>query len=225
MSAFLKAAEIAPRMTVADLLGERPLVILAPHPDDETLGCGALLFDAATMGVPCTVICLSDGSRSHPNSASYPASRLAALRRKEFEAAVAILAPQALTHWLGHPDCGIPPDTHLAPLLPQNALVLASWGGDPHIDHQRTAQIAQREVGARLDLALAYYPIWGRFADQPVPMRRLRASAASHKAKRDALACHRSQMTDLIKDDPDGFVMEDWHQRHFIETEEIVIAP
>ena len=40
-----------------------------------------------------------------------------------------------------------------------------------------------------------------------------------------ALACHRSQMTPLIDDDPEGFVMEPWRQEHFLTHPEIVIAP
>lgn len=225
MSGFLEAAAAAPIIHPTDLVGTRPLVILAPHPDDETLGCGALLFDCAAAGVPCTVICVTDGSRSHPNSRAYPAMALADLRRGEFEAAVSMLAPYARTHWLGLPDCGIPPDAGIVDLLPPNALLLATWEGDPHIDHEMTARLAARAAAKRPDIALMLYPVWGRFTDRCVPVFHLHASPAARHAKRAALACHRSQMTSLIQDDPEGFVMEDWRQQHFLETEEIVIAP
>ena len=68
MSGFLDALTHAPQITVGELLGERPLVVLAPHPDDETLGCGALIFDAASRGADCHIICVTDGSRSHPRA-------------------------------------------------------------------------------------------------------------------------------------------------------------
>lgn len=225
MSGFLDSIAIAPMMTAADLIGPRPLVVLAPHPDDETLGCGALIYDAAKSGTPCTVICVTDGSRSHPNSAKYPTERLASLRRREFNAAVMHLAPAARTHWLGHPDCGIPLDADIAALLPQNALLLATWAGDPHVDHERTAQLAQSAAAIRPDISLRFYPIWGRFTDQSCQAHRLHASPAARKAKRAALAYHRSQMTEMIDDDPTGFVMEAWQQRYFLEAEEIILAP
>ncbi len=219
MSGFLDMAAKAPTVTVAELLQGRPLTVVAPHPDDETLACGALIHDAAALGVPITIICVTDGSRSHPNSATYPARRLADLRRSELEAAVDILAPRATVHWLGHPDCGIPSDATLP--IPADALVLASWDGDPHIDHQVTACLARAQVRAD---ALAFYPVWGRFTDATAPARLIHASVAGIAAKRRALACHRSQMTALIDDDPDGFVMEGWRQDHFLTSAEIVIA-
>ena len=77
MSGFLDALAGAPGISVDDLLGGRALVVLSPHPDDETLGCGALLHDASSQGVSCHVVCVTDGSRSHPNSIQWPAPRLA----------------------------------------------------------------------------------------------------------------------------------------------------
>lgn len=229
MSGFLDAALDAPEIGVGDLLAARPLVILAPHPDDETLGCGALLFDAAARGNPCTVVCVTDGRRSHPGSRAWPPARLAALRQAELAQAVQVLAPGARTHWLGHPDCEAPSDTAaaaaLSALIPQGAVLLATWEGDPHVDHQRTARLARHVAQARPDVTLWFYPIWGRFSDRPAPLRRIRATSAARAAKARALACHRSQMTPLIEDDPGGFVMEDWRQRHFLTQPEMIIAP
>ncbi len=219
MSLFLE--NLGPPMTVDQLLGGRPLVVLAPHPDDETLGCGALLFDAARQGVACSVICVTDGSRSHPRSRGWPAERLAALRRSELEDAVAILG--ATLHWLGQPDCQARADTDIAHLIPPDAFLLATWQDDPHVDHGAVATLARRM--ARADVALGFYPIWGRFTDRTARARTILASPEARQAKRRALSCHRSQMTRLIDDDPEGFVMETWRQEHFLEHPEIVIAP
>ncbi|MDH2329164.1 PIG-L family deacetylase [Cereibacter sp. SYSU M97828] len=207
-------------MTPAELIEGRPLVVLAPHPDDETLGCGALLFDAAAAGIETRVICVTDGSRSHPNSTTWPPARLAAQRRRELEAATAQLGAEM--HWLGHPDCGVPEDVPLDHLIPADALVLASWGGDPHCDHESVARLAQK--AQRQDTRLAFYPVWGRFTGSRIVARPLVATAMALAAKRRALACHRSQMTPMITDDPEGFVMEDWRQAHFLEHPEVVIA-
>lgn len=219
MSGFLE--NLGPPLTAAELLAGRPLVVLAPHPDDETLGCGALLFDAASQDVPCSVICVTDGSRSHPNSRIWSSDRLAQQRRGELEAAVAVLG--VTMHWLGHRDCQVQMDADISHLIPENALLLATWEGDPHVDHQSVALLARRI--SRPDVALAFYPIWGRFTDRTAKARPVAASGAALAAKRRALACHRSQMTHLIDDDPEGFVMEAWRQEHFLEHPEIIIAP
>ena len=218
MNGFLQ--HLGEPIAVDELLAGRPLVVLAPHPDDETLGCGALLVDAAAQGASCSVICVTDGSRSHPKSTKWPAERLAKERRRELEAAVAILG--ATMHWLGHRDCQVQMDADISPLIPQDALLLATWEGDPHVDHQSVAQLAQKM--ARPDVMLAYYPIWGRFTNLTARARPIVASRAAREAKRRALACHRSQMTPLIDDDPEGFVMEAWRQEHFLMHPEIIIA-
>ena len=235
MTPLLAAAASAPSVTARDLLGGRTaLTVIAPHPDDETLGCGALLHEAAAQGVACNVICVTDGSRSHPNSPTWGASRLARARAAEIRSAVALLAPGASVDHLGHPDCATP---HVGPaaeicvarldaLTPRHALVLAPWGADPHADHERTAALVRRLAAGRPDVALLSYPIWGRFADAIPPgwIRTLRPSGAARSAKRAALACHRTQMTRLIADDPDGFVMCQANQAHFLDHPEIFLA-
>lgn len=228
MSGFLDHLSTARHLTVEALLADRPLVILAPHPDDETLGCGALLFDAAARGTPCHVICVTDGSGSHPGSRAWPAARVAQTRQAELRAACAILAPKARVHWLGYGDRAAPDDAQAAAqvsaLIPTGALVLASWGHDPHIDHQQVARLANRIAAGRPDTALAFYPVWGRFTDLTPPAELIEATPAALAAKRLALACHRTQMTPLIHDDPSGFVMTGAHQTHFLTHPEIVIA-
>ena len=219
MSRFLD--NLGSSMAVADLLDGRPLVVLAPHPDDETLGCGALLFDAAAAGVCCSVICVTDGSRSHPKSRTWPPDRLAQQRRAELEAAVAVLCVPM--HWLGHRDCHVQTDADISDLIPKGSLLLATWEGDPHVDHQSVALLGRRM--ARPDVTLAFYPIWGRFTDRIASARTMAASEPARLAKRKALACHLSQMTRLIDDDPEGFVMEAWRQEHFLDHPEIIIAP
>ncbi len=228
MSRFLDAVAPVPRITAAELLRNRPLAILAPHPDDETLGCGALLFDASAREIACHVICVTDGGGSHPNSQRWPAPRLAQARAAELRRAVSILAPAAQVTCLGHPDGAAPDDAstaqQIADRIPQNALVLASWAGDSHRDHQQVARLARRIQAFRADVALAFYPIWGRFADRVASARLIDASPAAQAAKIRALACHRTQMTGLIDDDPTGFVMSLNHQQHFLSHPEIVVA-
>ena len=57
--------EDIPAVAASVLLRGRPLLVLAPHPDDESLGCGALLAQAFA-GAGAHVACLTDGAASHP---------------------------------------------------------------------------------------------------------------------------------------------------------------
>ena len=52
-------------------------LLLAAHPDDETLGAGGLLARLARDGVRCDVVVLTDGEGSHPDSPTHTPARLA----------------------------------------------------------------------------------------------------------------------------------------------------
>ncbi|ETX16338.1 GlcNAc-PI de-N-acetylase [Roseivivax halodurans JCM 10272] len=234
MTPLLVAASAANRTSAADLLaGHSALVVVAPHPDDETLGCGALLYEANAAGMPCRVICMTDGSASHPRSRVWPRARLAGLRRAELESALSLLASHAEVFWMGYPDCHLPEPGaddacagRLAALIPDGALVLAAWSGDPHIDHKRSAALLTRALRHRPRTARLAYPIWGRFApgEAPPGMKVLDPAPDARAAKSRALGQHASQMYPLIGDDPDGFVMTKADQAHFLDHPEIFHA-
>ena len=79
----LAAAGSLPLRPVRDALADRPFIVIAPHPDDESLGCGGLIADACRQGVGAKVVIVSDGAGSHPNSKAYPRERLTTLREVE----------------------------------------------------------------------------------------------------------------------------------------------
>ena len=213
--------------------GPGGFLVLAPHPDDESLGCGGLIAEAVARGRPVRVVILSDGAASHPGSARFPPARLAALRQEETRAAVAELGldPERDLHFLGLPDAALPssgPDfdaaisrlSHLAQRDGCPNAVFTTWGHDPHRDHA-----AARAIGGALARALPSqpklfaYPVWGWAFAHPVPgfplppephlsewPRGVRITVDRHlPAKRRAVAAHRSQFTRLIDDDPAGF--------------------
>ena len=74
---------------------------------------------------------------------------------------------------------------------------------------------------------LTRFPVWGRFveigADGDDELVRFVPDAALKALKARALACHASQMTALIDDDPDGFVMPAAMQSHFVEHDELFL--
>jgi len=234
LSEMMIRAATAPFATMDDIVGSGGLVVLAPHPDDESLGCGGLLREAAMAGRPVAVIAVTDGRLSHPNSPSVNGDMLAQMRAAELRAAVHALHPDITVHDLGFRDCNIA-DTSPAAVavivsvmdsVAATALVTA-WQGDPHKDHVATAALARQAAARHGQATLWSYPIWGRFSDDDgqVPATIIRFDTEAHQAaKTAAIACHRSQMTDLITDDPQGFVMAPAMQMHFIHHPEVFLA-
>ena len=86
------------QMPVADLegiIGDSNPLVLAPHADDESLGCGGLLAQCVADGRAPGILVLTDGTGSHPNSRTHPAPILRAVREAEAREAAAILGVAA----------------------------------------------------------------------------------------------------------------------------------
>jgi LmbE family N-acetylglucosaminyl deacetylase len=196
--------------------GERPL-ILAPHADDESLGCGGLIAACCARGRQPFVVILTDGAGSHPGSKQYPPERLRQVRAGEARQALATLglAPENLV-FFDYPDTALPAGPAVTARVAMLArdqgctIMLAPWLYDPHCDHEAAAIMA-REAARAANCRLLSYPVWGWLLppDQPLPVNNVagyRLPIAAHlEAKRSAVAAHASQYSDLIKDSPDGF--------------------
>lgn len=206
-------------------LQARRITVIAPHPDDESLGCGGLIAALAGDLRNVQIVFVTDGAGSHPNSAAWPPARLIARRRSEAEEALVRLGaghqPRA---FMGLPDAHAPgPDDAdgeaavqlLAGLLSTFGpeLVLVPWRRDPHCDHRAACSLARAAlVRAGLQPDVLEYAVWldelGAPEDFPVAGEAeqvvfdIREVAAR---KRHAVQAHLSQTTDLIADDPDGF--------------------
>ena len=213
----------------------RPVLVLAPHPDDESLGCGLLLSERWRSGRPAHVACLTDGGASH-RSRAWPPSRLAALRRVELEQAVRRLGgdPDRDLTWMGYRDAALhrlhgPGDdlarqvAILVDRLGAGALVTAS-GDDPHCDHEAGARAARAVAALRPALVLWSYPVWSRWhawrGGREAPGHALHLPER-RDAKRAAIAAHRSQMGLVVHDDPTGFVMPAGFADRFADAPEI----
>jgi LmbE family N-acetylglucosaminyl deacetylase len=221
---FFEAVEALPETSFEALVGAGGLVVVAPHPDDESLGCGGLIAEAAARGRALRIVVVSDGTRSHPNSRRYPREALRDLREAEARAALAALgADPASACFLRLPDAAVPRsgagfEAGVAAILAaaqdcQASAIMVTWAHDPHCDHQAAhamAQAAARQAGVRLQA----YPVWGHRLppDHPVPEgapRGGRLPIGPHlPAKRRAIAAHRSQTTPMIDDDPEAFCLD-----------------
>lgn len=87
------------------------VLVVAPHPDDETLGCGRAIALLRSLNCKVQVLVISDGTLSHPRR-KYPAPALRTLRESETLAAMSLLGVEASdVTFLGLPDGAIPTQT------------------------------------------------------------------------------------------------------------------
>lgn len=216
-----------------------PTLVIAPHPDDETLGCGGAVALLRSRGVPVWVLVLSDGAASHPNSRKFPRRRLTRVRLTESLTALdglGVLPPSVFFFNLPDGDLPLPGDSRFGPTLERCAAVLertrprtvlAPWRRDPHADHRAAWQLAAAAVRGR-GARLLEYPVWlwdlAAQADRPRrgEARALRLDITPVLSlKRRAISAYRSQLTGLISDDPTGFRMSTETRAHFEQPWEV----
>jgi LmbE family N-acetylglucosaminyl deacetylase len=222
--AFLEAADRLPPADLETLVGPGGLVVVAPHPDDESLGCGGLIAAACAAKRDVRLVVVSDGCGSHTHSALYPPERLRDLREAETLRAVAVLglAPEHVT-FLRLPDAHVPSDGPRAEAAAGAVIgaaqacragaVFVTWRHDPHCDHKAAAAIVALARGRMPGVRIYEYPVWGWTLPPetevgPAPEGLCLDVSAFRATKAKAVAAHASQTTDLISDDPTGFRLE-----------------
>lgn len=193
------------------------VVVVAAHPDDETLGAGGLLAELAATGRPAEVVVVTDGAASHPGSPTVGPEALAVRRAAEVRLAVDELSPRSPVTLLGYPDGAVRESrssvtADLRGLLAAGsppALLVAPWRGDGHRDHRVTGEICA-ELAHERGAPLVEYPLWmwhwGTPDDPRVPWARLRALPLSDRSvvrKHRAVARHETQVRALSGDPAD----------------------
>ena len=212
------------------------LVVLAAHPDDESLGAGGLLAASAQCGADIVVVIATDGDASHPDSSTHQPTELARIRRREVADAVARVAPAASVRHLGLPDgrlshYGDALDAALASVAPGPVRLVTPWRDDLHPDHEACARAGAR-LATRGDVEHWEYPIWAwHWADpsaDDLPLDRLRRvelTDAQRAAKRAALAEHVSQHSALSDLPGDEAILPPAVLAHFDRPYECFVMP
>jgi LmbE family N-acetylglucosaminyl deacetylase len=240
-AAVLAAWRSLPLACLDRICGGRPLLVLAPHPDDESLGCGGLIAETCARGEIVHVAILTGGTRSHPNSKTHPAPRLKALREAEARAAVGTLGlPQKRLGFLALRDGEAPHDgpefaaavNRLAALIAAHDIgtVCATWRHDMHDDHV-AAHLIAAAAAARTGARHFSYPVWGwTLPDEhelpDIAVRGVRLDIAHHlEAKRRAIAAHASQLGEAITDDLAGAVLPERLLVNCTQPYEVFLEP
>lgn len=199
-----------------DELAAMAFIVLAAHPDDETLGAGGFLARLNAAGAAIDVLLCTAGEASHPDSPTTTPDQLAALRLAEFRAAVSGLAPGAAREFLhfrdGHLDAdrdriaAAVKESIAASGRPANQVVIvAPYRSDGHTDHDVLGAVAA-EVAAQGGHGLLEYPVWYWLWASPADGAwqswvRVPLTADEQRAKAAALLAHTSQ-TEPLSDQP-----------------------
>ncbi|MDQ1085265.1 PIG-L family deacetylase [Microbacterium sp. SORGH_AS_0344] len=214
------------------------IVVVAAHPDDETLGAAGVLATAAARGIPVDLLIATDGEGSHPDSPTHTPATLALMRRRELHAAAEALGLSGAPVFLGLPDGGT--DEHrdaiaaaLVDILDSagsdRTLVLSTWRGDGHRDHRVVGEVVEEVCAARRVRSRAF-PIWlwhwGGPDDVPWDRaERLALGTGVKDARTRALDAHASQFLPLSAAPGDEPVVHPGMRAHFERDAEVFLAP
>lgn len=171
-----------------DLRHCRRALVLAPHPDDEAIGCGGLLIRLQELGIATRVVLASDGS-----GAGELPEGTDAIRQAEFMASLGTLGRDLEAELWRLPDGQLNAheatlEAHMAAAIDafDATLLIAPWPGDMHPDHAALGQAALT-CHRRCPLAqgVLFFEVWS-----PLPATHLLDVTAEWPRKQAALGCH-----------------------------------
>ncbi|OIR07341.1 1D-myo-inositol 2-acetamido-2-deoxy-alpha-D-glucopyranoside deacetylase [mine drainage metagenome] len=193
------------------------VLVVAPHPDDESLGCGGTIARLTGQSGTVQIAMVTDGRASHPGHPLHDPDQIAAMRRGEAElAALRLGVPAGELRFLGYEDgrLGELSDAARARLVADLAdliratqpdTILAPLARDGSSEHDRVTECLDEALRtASQHPRILEYPIWARWQVRPL------VKAAFHypgifavdirgveAVKRTAIAAHTSQLLPL----------------------------
>lgn len=175
------------------------IAVLAPHMDDEVIGCGGTLALHVAAGADVTVVFLTDGSQGRAGSRSSEAVRLTAVRKQEAQRALRELGVTKLV-FLDGEDGALATGAEravvdglrdaLAAARPD--IVYLPFFLEEHPDHRAASVLLGRAVsGTTLSFQCHAYEVW-----TPLFPNCLVRIDTSIDAKRRALEHYQSQLAE-----------------------------
>ena len=203
---------LARAQDVTSQMAARSCLVLAPHPDDETLGCGATIMRKLSTGARVRVVIATDGRHSH-HSTKLSADALVEIREGEARRAGAILGLRCENICFLRFEDGCLTDHRrllhdrlagIVDMVNPDEIFVSSII-DSHPDHRVLAEVGRELArGSRnRSLMLYEYPIWfwdpKRWRVKEMAGLRVRIVRSEEflTRKREAVAAYRSQLTNL----------------------------
>ena len=203
---------LRPRAKQLVLRGEERVLVIAPHPDDETLGCGGTLSLHTRAGDRVCVLIVTDGGRSR--AGGLDSQTMVALRHEEARQAISALSAEKASVGIDLVQLGLPegrwPEeelvNYLATILGEMkpTIIYTTSRVDFHPEHLRVAHAVakalRREAGEYLNRVRVY--------ELQVPLTPVLANVVANVSARQpyketALNCYRTQAGSFL-----------WVQRH-----------
>lgn len=221
------------------------LAVLSAHPDDETLGAGALISSFVVLGGRVEVGLATAGEGANPQADGEHRRALASRRLEEFSAAAKALADgqQSIsTSFFDLPDSKLDRDDQLlsdkleawfattsAKFDGLEVVLVAPYANDGHSDHEALGRAA-KNLANRHEVLLWEYPVWFWHWSSPTDTIetlqtwwRFEGSPEATQRKKVAIAEHATQLEDL--GDGQGPILRPEFLEHFGGTETFNISP
>ncbi|WP_395687279.1 PIG-L deacetylase family protein [Caenimonas koreensis] len=174
-----------PLPVMLDLASARRVLVIAPHPDDETMGCGGTIaLLAKHIEVQAVLVTNGDGAGELPPGTSET-------RKAEMTAALQLLGVTRPTIFLDEPDGHFADSpafrARLAKIIEdfQPNWVFVPWLLDSHPDHWRIARASCAVLAGSNVEKILYYEIW-----TPLPATHVVDITSVADQKRNAVLCH-----------------------------------
>lgn len=148
------------------------ILIVAPHPDDEIIGCGGLIARLVKENKAPHVVIMTGGEGSHQGCCNTSSNEIIVARRQLTRNAAAIVGlPIENIHELNYPDGGVSIDNAetnklkaLIDKLHPDTILIPHWG-EGWSDHIQTAEIVKQIASNSTNIWMYcvwvwYYNVW-----------------------------------------------------------------
>lgn len=217
---FLKQA-----VDATETLPDGPLLVIAPHPDDETLGCAAIMRRYKTENRHVRIIIVTDGSHADLPGAPSPQDVAATRRKESIEAARLLGIPAEDILFLDYTDGQaaqskerIADDIASQIWIYQPALIIGPHGIDSTSDHRAVADaVHSLQKNGKITCTVFEYPLWfwPKGALTHLFSTRLRKTHRKVRAKeflpekKQAIAAHACQKHEANWDQLEAYAIAD----------------
>lgn len=179
------------------------VLVVAPHPDDEAIGCGGVIAKHVAAGDAVVILYLTTGERGCPGLSPDEAS---VRRRLEGQESAALLGAQSVT-WFNEPDGALRDHQELRDRLglllattPQD-VIYVTHEREAHPDHRAAGRLVRETVAKMVEPPeVLAYEVWTPFQKTD----RIVDITSYMEIKRHAIAAHESQAQNRFGEAAEG---------------------